>query len=724
MEYRGFTLDTFQANAIEALQEGMDVLVAAPTGTGKTVVADWIVENTLAAGKQVVFTAPIKALSNQKFRDYRRLFGEEKVGLVTGDLVIRRDAPCRVMTTEILRNILLSEDPPKDLAAVVIDEIHFLDDPDRGTTWEEVLIYLPPTVQIVGLSATLANLDQFASWLSEVRGRDVVVVEEHHRTVPLQTVVATWEEGLLRPVDMDKAWKAWERETRSAREREASKSRGGDRRGGGRGGRNGRGRSGGRRERAQRFCQPTRHFDVFGMLYPDHAPYLYFVFSRKDAEGLARHLVRGLHEPLLNPEQRAEVDARIVAFMEQTGAEAALDDELARMYRHGVAFHHAGLHVMLKALVEELYEAKLIAALYCTSTFALGINMPARAAVFDSMERYNGEEMIPLPAREFMQMAGRAGRRGLDDFGLVVVRTDMDQWEGLRPQLQRYLRGDLEDVHSRFSLSFHSVAQLLNRHPEVRIRRIVESSFLAFLRRNKAEEDSQSAQILAASLEQQGWSEGESHPKGLRKEVRRLHRLRERASTGTDQTWAEFEEKIFFLKVYGYIAEDGEFLAGGKALLHIQFQEIFTVELFLEGLLDQLDMTTLFGVLCGMCNDLPRGVSVPEARSWRDLAHHIQKVRTSDVVMEGERLGNGRVTWDPQMIPLGTAWAEGQPLAAILEDLHSTSDIAGDLVGAFRRARDLLGQVASLWHQTDPERAREAEALSRFVRRDEVEVLD
>lgn len=718
MEYRGLTLDTFQAEAIEALQQGQDVLVAAPTGTGKTVVADWIVEHTLAAGKEVIFTAPIKALSNQKFRDYRRMFGEEQVGLVTGDLVIRRDAPCRVMTTEILRNILLAEDPPEKLGAVVIDEIHFLDDPDRGTTWEEVLIYLPKDVQIVGLSATLANLDEFADWLSQVRDGDVVVVEEHERAVPLSTVVATWEEGPLPPPDMDRAYREWERDTRGERRKAQRGGGGGHRRGRRKGG------YGGRRDRQERFCTPTRHHHIFQMLYPQQAPYLYFVFSRRDAEGLARHLVRGLHGPLLNEEKAAEVDRRLDAFLEQTGSEAALEPELARMYRHGVAFHHAGLHVMLKALVEELYEAKLIAVLYCTSTFALGINMPAKAAVFDQLERYNGEEMIPLPAREFMQMAGRAGRRGLDEHGLVVVRTDMDRWEQIRPQLQRYLRGDLEEVRSRFSLSFHSVAQLLNRHPEDRIRRIVESSFLAYLRRNKAEQDAQSAQILAASLEEQGWSEGQGHPRGLKKEVRRLHRLRKRAESGSDKTWEEFEEKVLFLKVYGYIDEDDSFLAGARALLHIQFQEIFTVELFLDGVLDELDLPTLFGVLCGMCNDLPRAAAVPEARSWRDLTRRIHRIRMSDVVTEGERLAGGRVTWDGQMIPLGRAWAEGETLAEILDGVHSTTDIAGDLVGAFRRARDLLGQVASLWRESDPDRARAADRLARAVRRDEVEVLD
>ena len=191
MIYRNLELDGFQKDAIVALQRGESVLVAAPTGTGKTLVADWIVEDAISRGMSVIYTAPIKALSNQKYRDYCALFGEEQVGLVTGDLVIRRDAPCKVMTTEILRNMLLCGENLPDLAAVIIDEIHFLDDRDRGTTWEETLIYLPESVQIVGLSATLANMGEFRAWLESVRLRTITVVEEHKRAVPLSFAVAT-----------------------------------------------------------------------------------------------------------------------------------------------------------------------------------------------------------------------------------------------------------------------------------------------------------------------------------------------------------------------------------------------------------------------------------------------------------------------------------------------------------------------------------------------------
>ncbi len=239
MQYRGFTLDRFQAEAIEHINNGRSVLVSAPTGTGKTLIADYLIEEILESGREVIYTAPVKALSNQKYRQYTRLFGEEKVGLVTGDIVINRDAPVRIMTTEILRNMLLQGPPEVEahltdserdqfletappsntqmpeisrLAAVIIDEIHFVDDDDRGTVWEELLIYLPPEVRILGLSATLSNLDDFAGWLSSIRGEQVEVVWEYERAVPLNVSLANAEAGIVDLKTFKRGYKQFKRE--------------------------------------------------------------------------------------------------------------------------------------------------------------------------------------------------------------------------------------------------------------------------------------------------------------------------------------------------------------------------------------------------------------------------------------------------------------------------------------------------------------------------------
>lgn len=708
VHYRGFTLDGFQAEAVAALAAGESVLVSAPTGTGKTLVADWLVEKTLAEGKEVIFTAPIKALSNQKFRDYCRILGDDQVGLVTGDLVIRREAPCRVMTTEILRNMLLSGEKVEKLGCVIVDEIHFLDDKERGTTWEEVLIYLPRHVQIVGLSATLSNLHEFAAWLAHVRERPVRVVEEHRRAVPLEFAVASREARLASVPEMRERYQRWARKN-AAKLKEVEEQ--GGRRGGPRG------------RRGPMVGSPTRHGDVFELLWPDFAPYLYFVFSRRDTENMARSLARTIEESLLESHQVAQVDAAIRAFAADPNSAAALDRELFDMYRKGVAFHHAGLHVGLKALVEELYEQKLICVLYCTGTFALGINMPARTAVFDGLERFDGTSMIPLPAREFMQMAGRAGRRGMDEAGLVVARCDIEAWPTIEPRLRRYIEGHTEPVQSKFGLSFNSVVNLLNRQDPTQIRTLVERSFLAWHRSARAREDARKADALFAKLEAAGWTLGDKPPTGMKALFKDWKLVRSRADTGPAQTWAEFEERVDFLKSWGYIAQDGSFNAGAKAVLQLQISEIFVAECFLAGIFDEIDEETLFGVAAGMCAEFPRGANPKPDRRDKGVVRKLDQVRESDIVRQAEELTGVKVSWDPQMIPFGRAWAQGRSLTELMERVDSSTDVSGDLIGAFRRARDVVGQISALYDH-DPEKRKALEEICRKVRRDEVEVVD
>jgi superfamily II RNA helicase len=693
--YRGLALDPFQENAIAALERGTSVLVCAPTGTGKTVIADWVVDRALARGREVVYTAPIKALSNQKFRDYARLHGESRVGLVTGDLVIRRDAPCRVMTTEILRNMLLSGEGMPQLDAVVIDEIHFLDDRERGTTWEEVLIYLPQHVQIVGLSATLSNVRAFAAWLGSVRGAPLEVVQETQRAVPLQFRVCNLDAGLLSPEDYDRAW-------------QRAQAAGEGRDGGGRDGRHG-GRERGRRPRGP----VTSHMDVFDHLRDQGLlPALYFVFSRKATELCARALAGRLRRPLLDDSELSR--ARGILDAAAAANPNLLDAELRRMLEMGVAYHHAGAHVQFKALVEELYELRLVKMLYCTSTFALGINMPARAVAFDGLRKFDGVSQRPLTTREFMQKAGRAGRRGLDDVGVVVIRTDAGDWREMRPQLQGYLRGEPEPVRSSFSLSFNSVVNLLATNPLERIREIVDKSFLTWSRRGEAKRMIREAEERAAQLPADAG----------KKERKAIERLRRRAEEAGDRSWTEFEGRVSFLKDIGYLDADGSFGAGARVLRHVQVEEIFVTELVLDGVLEDLDDKLLFGLLCALNKEFGRDVRVrPLKGADRDLARHANRIRFGPNVTRAEQLTGLGVTWCPDMIPFGRMWAEGRPLAAILLHIDAPTDVGGDLVGAFRRAKDLVGQLRQVYAE-DPTRAEAMAALIRSVSRDEVMVVD
>jgi superfamily II RNA helicase len=730
-----FELDPFQAQAIAELDEGRSVLVSAPTGTGKTVIADHMVAEALEAGRQVVYTAPVKALSNQKFRDYVRKHGEAKVGLVTGDLVIRRDAPCLVMTTEILRNMLLTDDLPAALRHVILDEIHFLDDRERGTTWEEVLIYLPPTVQVLGLSATLSNLEDFADWLGEVRGQRVAVVREETRAVPLELHLYDRQGGMQDPATFDKAYERWRKRRRSERGSERGSGRRGARRNergrGGRGprgrdGRRGRGEDGGAREQP-----PTRHMDVFRTIHREMTPYLYFVFNRRFTERFAATLSQRRPRLLDYDEWRA-CQAVLDEFEAEWGSEV-LEPRLRMMYEQGVGFHHAGLHVQLKTLVEQLYERKLIRVLYCTSTFALGVNMPARTVVFDGLSKYDGRAVNALTVREFMQMAGRAGRRGMDEVGHVVVRMDPWDYGPVRGQLGGYRSGSPEKVRSSFNLSFHSVAHLLQRHPQERIKTLVQSSFLAHQLAQRSDDAMRQCDHMERDMRSQlggALADGEAFPHPdrlpppLRKQGRKLQLLRDKAQAGRERCWHDFQRRASFLQQIGYLGEDMSFQAGAKALLHIQMSEILVTELVLEGVLEDLDPPTLFGLLCAVVQTLPRGTHLltPPDKDLRGLAKWGSRIRFSGTVREAERITDIAMDFDPDLIPLGRAWAQGEPLAAISQMIDSGIDISGDLVGAFRRARDLCSQLIQLWRD-DAEKVEALYDLMDATGRDEVEVV-
>ena len=689
--FRGLTLDQFQLDAIAALEAGNSVLVCAPTGTGKTVIADWAVDRALAAGREVIYTAPIKALSNQKFRDYGRMFGEERVGLVTGDLVIRRDAACRVMTTEILRNMLLGGEKLEQLDAVVIDEIHFLDDRERGTAWEELLIYLPERVQIVGLSATLRNAKQFAAWLGHVRNRWVEVVEETKRAVPLDFAVCDVNIGLFPPAEFAKKM-----------QRHVESAGGG---GGGGGRRDAHGRGGAAR------AAVTTHHDVFDMLVDrDHLPYLYFCFSRKNVENFARSLGQRLRQSLVDKAHRVELAARLDEFASGEGGKV-LEPELRALYEKGIAFHHAGLHVQLKALVEELYEARLIQVLYCTSTFALGINMPARSAVFDGLRKFDGRMLRPLTTREFMQKAGRAGRRGLDELGHVVIRTDAQEWAYNERSLQAYLRGEPEPVRSSFALSFNSIVNLLDRAGPDHIREVVEKSFLAFAMQNEARRLERDAATLSAT--------------GDRRDNKEAERMSRKAEAAEGRVWDDVQHRLQFLEYAGYIGKSSELKAGAKVLRHVQIEEIFVTELILGGVLEEVDTARLFGVLCAVNKEFGRDVRPRIKIRGDDMAiiRDVERVRRSEIVRGSEAITGNEVCWCPEMVPYGRLWAEGRPLSELLEQLDSGADISGDLVGAFRRAKDLIGQLIDVWAD-DRERVAALKSLLRAVSRDEVLVVD
>jgi superfamily II RNA helicase len=732
MEYHGLTLDPFQEEAIEYIEQDRSVLVAAPTGTGKTLIADYLIEEILEDGGEVVYTAPVKALSNQKYREYCERHGKENVGLITGDLVINRNAPLRIMTTEILRNVLLeggmapveegaqdaedvAEQVPydspeeetdaeqldtaasvhiprlEDLQAVIVDEIHFLDDRSRGTVWEELMIYLPSRIRILGLSATLSNLQEFADWLSDIRQSDVKVVREEERAVPLEFRMANMETGIVSVEEFDEAYDKW-------------------------------------RNRGSHDTEMTRHVDLLEMMPRENFPALFFIFSRSLVERLAGNLAESrLASEFGEMANQGEIDKRLREF--EAEHPGVLDGRLKSMYRKGIAAHHAGLHVALKALVEKLYEEKLLNIVYCTSTFALGINMPARTVIFDSLKKYNGREFAPLTIREFMQMGGRAGRRGIDPEGDILIRQDFEEYDEVRTLLDKLLSGESEPVTSSFNLSFHSVVNLLHNHDEERIRLLLERSFKVFQSSENVRELEGQLEELEAELEQEREEMGTPSPSDLvdlRRKRRKVASLRRKfAEEERPKLWEEFQRKVTFLRSHGYIGDDNELLDRADILRHIKFEEIFLTELIMRGKLQDRDPEELFGILCGLVHSLPRKATVdkPNDDKWWEIFSEINQVFETEVVQDAAELTDTQVDFTPEMMPLGERWAHGESLPEILRSIHHKTDLSGGLVGAFRRAKDLVGQLREVYSE-DPERRREYAALIRRVARDEVQVLD
>jgi len=442
-----FALDDFQVEAIRAIQADQSVIVSAPTGSGKTLVAEFAIHAALARGKRIAYTTPLKALSNQKFGDFTRAYGEDTVGILTGDIKVNPHARVVVMTTEILRNALFGSGLD-DLAYIVLDECHYMGDEGRGTVWEEIIVGAPKDVQIVGLSATVANVKEIADWISIVH-RPIVPIYHPHRPVPLRYAIADLA-GDIHDIDAVRTGRA---------EVVGDEARGPNDRG---------------RWYTRRVVDPTVLIDALeqrGWL-----PAIYFIFSRAGCERAMQDvLTEG--RPLTTREQRREVDEAIAAAVAESPSigESALSQSVFQGLRIGVALHHAGILPGLKRLIETLFERGLCKVVFATETMSLGIHMPARAVVLQGLTKRTDRGFRSLSHNELTQMAGRAGRRGIDAEGQCIIA--LDARDGLE-DLLKVVDGAPEPIESRFRLGYGSAALLIGTGlPSELLRKRIESSF-------------------------------------------------------------------------------------------------------------------------------------------------------------------------------------------------------------------------------------------------------
>ncbi len=452
-----FDPDRFQREAVMRFERGESVVVTAPTGAGKTLVAEAAVHLTIKKGMRAFYTAPIKALSNQKYGDFASVYGPDQVGLLTGDNVINGDAPLVVMTTEVLRNMIYAESSALDrLGVVVLDEVHFLQDRYRGSVWEEIIIHLPREVPLVNLSATIANAAEFTDWVGSRRGPTGLVVESH-RPVPLESLYLLNDRHREFRLELFPVF--------------------------GRGGarpnpqvvkllRRGRGRF-------RRFATPRR-LEVAEALQRERLlPAIYFIFSRAGCDQAA-DMVAAARLGLTTDDERRVIRATAEAGTAHL-APADLDvlgyESWVGNLEHGVAAHHAGMVPAFKETVEELFAAGLISIVFATETLALGINMPARTVVLERLSKFTGESHEILKAGDYTQLTGRAGRRGIDVEGTAVVLHNNDL------PFERVAAIAAEGSHplvSSFQPTYNMAVNLVANYDQDRAEELLNASFAQF----------------------------------------------------------------------------------------------------------------------------------------------------------------------------------------------------------------------------------------------------
>jgi ATP-dependent RNA helicase HelY len=671
-----YLFDSFQVDAMRALARGSSVLVAAPTGTGKTVIAEFgvfLARRAADYGRtptRAIYTTPIKALSNQKYRDFKAVYGDD-VGLLTGDVVLNPDAGVLIMTTEVLRNMVVQRGHKlEDVGVIVFDEVHYVGDPARGTAWEEAILLAPPGVPLVCLSATVPNLDEIAAWLRAAHG-DLECIFHAERSVPLEH--RYFIEGKAQLV-VDA----------SGRRRKSFPGVGGELAG---------------RYRRGSFRQPTEAKDARPAAEPwqvvryfeEHelTPAIYFLFSRRACEEAAEAC---LSLPVVpgGYELAAEARARLADLPCEDRALRQVT-LLLRLLPRGVAVHHAGLLPVIKMLVEELFAAGRLRAVFATDTLALGINMPARTVVIGEMSKWDGEQHRLLTPNEYRQMTGRAGRRGIDQRGVSTILYS--PWVSFELAME-IVEGELLPLESAFA-PHYSTAVNLWHGPEDRarladlyarsLRRFQQDSQLEALTREQEElEDAFNRRAAGRARDRDAWRIG--------REVGRVERelaLARRAAAAEARTLVDGLGEM--LSRHGYLAGDRP--APRAVLLRQIFDTnaLTLAELLADGTLSDLRPPELAEVISWFAFDRESLLrSLPLDRRLGRLHGEVLSLNAR-IVVEERQLGltvSRPLNEDFRGIAL--AWAEGGALGSIAERARLAE---GDLVGVLQKTLDLLGQL-------------------------------
>lgn len=716
-----FPIDAFQLEAMHHLAEGRSVLVTAPTGTGKTLVAEYAIWRARQRNQRVIYTTPLKALSNQKYRDLCTLYGPDSVGLVTGDIVEHSRASIVIMTTEVYRNMLLEEGGDRfadgtrptpaslaDVGYIVFDELHYLSDAGRGPVWEEAIICSPPTVQLVGLSATASNAEDLADWISRVH-RPISLVVHTERAVPLEhyyfldntlhLVMDAHGRRIEHFPDIggearqamaqgrNRRYSFGEEDDEDERprpDRQRESRDGSDASAGQETGANN------KRAKLHQTAEPGEILTALreaGLL-----PTLYFLPGRKVVEDAALSASRHL---FTSPEEAEMLRQEVSEWLEHLPPEDrnlqqvhALTDLLPR----GLGFHHAGLLPALKVLVETLFARGHLRAVFATDTLALGVNMPARSVVVGSLSKFDGQEMRLLTPNEYSQLTGRAGRRGMDIRGAAII--PYSPWEPFEPAFER-ITGELHPVISSFAVRYNSVLNLWRPGDTRHLHRICASSLREYQRYIHWEQRELARLVKLEQRQQKARKAGKKKGLASTGAMQALEKRREKigAYPLSRAGKAELEGTIFALRALNYINEQDQLTLAGHLLRSIFHPSgVLLVDIVLMGVLDKLTAAELAEVCSWFTYDNDRRLNNRNVLNnrliqvRRDLWNIVQNVHGIEE--------QAHIPLSPTIVPefhgIALSWARGMSLSGLMRRIDMAE---GDLLMLLNQTIDLLQQL-------------------------------
>ncbi len=625
MAYKGLTLDPFQEDSIHAIEANQSVVVSAPTGSGKTLCADYIIDKNKNTKKRIIYTAPIKALSNQKYKDFSKEYGENAVGLMTGDIVINPGAKVLIMTTEIYRNMVLTSDESvADVEYVIFDEVHYINDPERGSVWEESVIYSPNSVRFLCLSATIPNAEEFADWISAIKGHEVITVRSDVRAVPLKHMFYDFELGIT---DLKFLNNHLEEAKKMPGYNSFFQNRS-------------RGRNKNKNKRSREKVPDPDHVALVRDLGPDRVPCLFFTFSRKDTQNKAKELTRS------NIYKR---DPKIATFCRDAMKDWSKEISqlpttilLKECLQKGIGFHHAGLLPALKEVVEELFSKGWIKVLYTTETFAVGINMPAKTVCFNDLRKYDGRSFRPLNTKEYFQIAGRAGRRGIDPEGLVVSLIYRRHFN--YKDIKKLTYKDVLPIQSQFKLSVNTTINIIDQHTPEQIEHILRQSFYSYQKFGKK------------------WND-----------------------VPTDRVLYRYNRIVKKLKRGGFLDEDNKLTDKGMFATKIFVNEIIISEIFATDIYKQMSDYQVLLTLAALCYEAKERTKFKKRFTNKEYSVLLSMLSSNPATKREKSFENLR-----DVTALVYPLYDGKTFFEILEN---TNLLEGDLIRFYGQVLDRVNQI-------------------------------